>query len=139
PRPGSPPRKAQSRRWTAAAAIVWLVPWVQDTRKSNPRHEVIPMIEWRRQPRSVEKCPGMKILVIEDEKKTAAYLRKGLAENGFVVDVAGDGADGLHRARTEGYDLIILDVMLPEQDGWSVLTGLRQAGRQTLVLFLTAR
>jgi two-component system, OmpR family, copper resistance phosphate regulon response regulator CusR len=81
----------------------------------------------------------MKILVIEDEKKTAAYLRKGLAENGFVVDVAGDGADGLHRARTEGYDLIILDVMLPEHDGWSVLTGLRQAGRQTLVLFLTAR
>jgi two-component system copper resistance phosphate regulon response regulator CusR len=81
----------------------------------------------------------MKILVIEDEKKTAAYLRKGLAENGFVVDVAGGGADGLHRARTDGYDLIILDVMLPEQDGWSVLTGLRQAGRQTLVLFLTAR
>jgi len=81
----------------------------------------------------------MKVLVVEDEPKTAAYLAKGLGENGFVVDVAGDGADGLHRARTEGYDLIILDVMLPEQDGWSVLTGLRQAGRQTLVLFLTAR
>jgi two-component system copper resistance phosphate regulon response regulator CusR len=56
-----------------------------------------------------------------------------------VVDVARDGADGLHRARTGGYDLLILDVMLPRQDGWSVLAGLRQAGRQTLVLFLTAR
>jgi two-component system copper resistance phosphate regulon response regulator CusR len=81
----------------------------------------------------------MKILVVEDEKKTAAYLRKGLAENGFVVDVAHDGAEGLHRARSDAYDLVILDVMLPGRDGWSVLSELRQAGRGTLVLFLTAR
>jgi two-component system copper resistance phosphate regulon response regulator CusR len=81
----------------------------------------------------------VKVLVVEDEAKAAAYLRKGLAENGFVVDVAGDGVDGLHLARTGGYDLVILDVMLPGRDGWSVLTELRQAGNQAPVLFLTAR
>jgi two-component system copper resistance phosphate regulon response regulator CusR len=81
----------------------------------------------------------VKILVVEDEKKTAAYLNKGLAENGFVVDVARRGDDGLHLARTAAYDLIILDVTLPGLDGWSVLTELRQEGRQTPVLFLTAR
>jgi len=81
----------------------------------------------------------MKILVVEDEKKSAAYLRKGLAENGFVVDVAHDGAEGLHRARSGDYDLVVLDVMLPGRDGWSVLAELRQAGKGTLVLFLTAR
>jgi two-component system copper resistance phosphate regulon response regulator CusR len=81
----------------------------------------------------------MKILIVEDEVKTASYLRKGLSENGFVVDVAAGGEDGLHLARGGDYDLLILDVMLPGRDGWSVLTGLRQAGRQTPVLFLTAR
>ncbi len=81
----------------------------------------------------------MKILIIEDEKKTAAYLRKGLTENGFVVDLAPDGGEGLHLARSGRYDLIILDVMLPERDGWSVLSELRRAGCQTPVLFLTAR
>lgn len=81
----------------------------------------------------------MKILIVEDEKKTAAYLRKGLAENGFVVDVASQGEEGLYIARTGEYDLIILDVMLPERDGWSVIAELRRAGKQTPVLFLTAR
>ena len=81
----------------------------------------------------------MKILVIEDEKKTAAYLRKGLTEQGLVVDVADNGEDGLHLARDREYDAIILDVMLPRRDGWSVTTALRHAGRQTPVLFLTAR
>jgi two-component system copper resistance phosphate regulon response regulator CusR len=81
----------------------------------------------------------MKILVIEDERKTAAYLRKGLAENGFVVDIAPDGDGGLHQARDGDYDLVILDVMLPGRDGWSVIAGLRQAGKQTPALFLTAR
>lgn len=81
----------------------------------------------------------MKILVIEDEQKTAAYLRKGLTENGFTVDIAREGEDGLYAARTGGYELIILDVMLPERDGWSVLTDLRRAGKHTPVLFLTAR
>ncbi|MBI1852882.1 MAG: heavy metal response regulator transcription factor [Planctomycetes bacterium] len=81
----------------------------------------------------------MKILVVEDEKKAAAYLKRGLTENGFVVDVAADGEDGLHLARTSDYDLIVLDVMLPSRDGWSVLSELRRAGKQTPTLFLTAR
>ena len=81
----------------------------------------------------------MKILVVEDEKKAAAYLRKGLTENGFVVDVAADGDDGLHLARTGDYEIVVLDVMLPGRDGWSVIGELRRAGVQTPVLFLTAR
>ena len=81
----------------------------------------------------------MRLLVIEDERKTARYLRQGLAENGFEVDVAGRGDDGLRLARAGDYDLLILDVMLPGRDGWSVLTELRRAGKQTPVLFLTAR
>ena len=81
----------------------------------------------------------MRLLVVEDEGKTAAYLRQGLEENGFVVDVAPAGDDGLHLARTVAYDLVILDVMLPGLDGWAVVTAIRQEGRQTPVLFLTAR
>ena len=81
----------------------------------------------------------MKILVVEDEPKTASYLRNGLVENGFVADVSHGGNDGLHAASAGDYDLIILDVMLPERDGWSVLSALRGAGRSTPVLFLTAR
>jgi len=81
----------------------------------------------------------MRILVIEDEKKTGTYLRQGFSENGFVVEVCADGDDGLHQALTIEHDLIILDVMLPARDGWSVLAALRKAGRQTPVLFLTAR
>jgi len=81
----------------------------------------------------------MKILIVEDENKTASYLRKGLSENGFTVDVAQDGEDGLHLALAEDYDLVVLDVMLPQRDGWSVLSQLRRSGNQTPVLFLTAR
>lgn len=81
----------------------------------------------------------MKILVVEDEPKTASYLRNGLVENGFIADVSHRGDDGLHAASTGDYDLIILDVMLPERDGWSVLSALRAAGGSTPVLFLTAR
>jgi two-component system copper resistance phosphate regulon response regulator CusR len=81
----------------------------------------------------------MHILIVEDERKTASYLHKGLAESGFVVDVADRGDDGLHLALTLDYDLIVLDVMLPERDGWSVLAAIRQAGKQTPVLLLTAR
>src|SRR5262249_36647728 len=73
------------------------------------------------------------------EFKTAAYLGKGLSESGFLVDVANRGDDGLHLARTETYDAIILDVMLPGEDGWTVLAAVRGAGKQTPVLFLTAR
>ncbi|HTV83316.1 MAG TPA: heavy metal response regulator transcription factor [Acidobacteriaceae bacterium] len=81
----------------------------------------------------------MKILVIEDEVKTSGFLRKGLSEAGYVVDVAADGLEGLHLALEVKFDLIILDVMLPAADGWHVLAGLRGAGRKALVLMLTAR
>ncbi len=63
----------------------------------------------------------MKLLIVEDEPKTAAYLKKGLEENGFVADIAADGETGAYMARQGGYELVILDVMLPGQDGWSVL------------------
>ncbi len=81
----------------------------------------------------------MRILVIEDEIKTAKFLQKGLEEGGFVVDLAVDGLDGLHLAQEMEFDLIILDVMIPHLDGWQVLTLLRKFGRETPVLFLTAR
>jgi two-component system copper resistance phosphate regulon response regulator CusR len=80
----------------------------------------------------------MKLLVVEDDPKALATLVKGLGENGFVVDTAATGTDGLHLARTGGYDLVVLDVLLPGRDGWSVLRELRSAGVQTPVLFLTA-
>ncbi|HEY8750545.1 MAG TPA: heavy metal response regulator transcription factor [Tepidisphaeraceae bacterium] len=81
----------------------------------------------------------MKILVIEDEKKSALYLEKGLRESGYEVDVAEQGDVGLKMALEGEYDLIILDVMLPVRDGWSVMADLRKGGKQTPVLFLTAR
>ena len=81
----------------------------------------------------------MKILIIEDEAKTAKFLRKGLSEAGYVVDVAVDGLEGLHLGVEVDFDLIVLDVMLPALDGWEVHARLRQAGKRTLVLFLTAR
>jgi two-component system copper resistance phosphate regulon response regulator CusR len=81
----------------------------------------------------------VKVLVVEDEPKSAAYLSKGLGESGFVVDVAHDGEDGLSLARSGGYELIVLDVMLPRRDGLSVLAELRRGGAQTPVILLTAR
>jgi two-component system copper resistance phosphate regulon response regulator CusR len=81
----------------------------------------------------------VKILVVEDEPKTGDYLRQGLAEAGFVVDLARNGPDGLHLASSEDYDLVILDVMLPGLDGWGVIRALRKEGRMMPVLFLTAR
>ncbi|MDP2171482.1 MAG: heavy metal response regulator transcription factor [Rhodocyclaceae bacterium] len=76
---------------------------------------------------------------MEDELKTGDYLRQGLMEAGFVVDLARDGLDGLHLALTEAYALTILDIMLPGIDGWAVLQGIRKAGKDMPVLFLTAR
>ena len=81
----------------------------------------------------------MKILVVEDELKTGDYLRQGLMEAGFIVDLLRNGEDGLYAALSEAYDLAILDVMLPGMDGWSVLKGIRNSGRELPVLFLTAR
>jgi two-component system copper resistance phosphate regulon response regulator CusR len=81
----------------------------------------------------------MKILIVEDEAKTSEYLRQGLTEAGFVVDLARNGLDGHHLAMTERYDLIILDVMLPDIDGSRILQSLRETGNTVPVLFLTAR
>ena len=81
---------------------------------------------------------GMKLLVIEDEVKLAEYLRKGLTEEGFVVDVAHNGIDGLHLAVEGQYDVIVLDRMLPGIDGLGVLAALRQS-KPTPVLMLTAQ
>ncbi len=80
----------------------------------------------------------MRILIVEDEPKTAAYVRRGLTEQSYAVDVAHDGIEGLHLATSGDYDLVLLDVMLPGADGWSVLRALRRE-RQTPVLFLSAR
>jgi two-component system copper resistance phosphate regulon response regulator CusR len=81
----------------------------------------------------------MRILIVEDEKKTARYLRRGFTEKGFDVEVASDGAQGLREAQTGRYDLVLLDIMLPERDGWSVLEELRTSDKETPVLCLTAR
>jgi two-component system copper resistance phosphate regulon response regulator CusR len=81
----------------------------------------------------------MKILIVEDEPKTGDYLKQGLTEAGFSVDLARDGNDGLHLALTDKHDLAILDVMLPGKDGWAVLAGIRRAGKDMPVMFLTAR
>ena len=77
----------------------------------------------------------MRILIVEDEPKTGAYLRKGLTEAGYVVDWVEDGITGQHQAETEEYDLLVLDVMLPGQDGWTLLQNLRRS-KSTPVLFL---
>jgi two-component system copper resistance phosphate regulon response regulator CusR len=81
----------------------------------------------------------MKILIVEDEPKTVAYLTRGPEENGFVADVTDDGDDGAHLAQTGRYDLIILDVMLPTRDGWTIIRELRQRAIATPVLFDSAR
>jgi two-component system copper resistance phosphate regulon response regulator CusR len=81
----------------------------------------------------------MRILLIEDEKKTVAFLAKGLGEGGFTVDTAKDGEAGLKLARVARYDLLIVDVMLPKKDGWAVVAELRAEGKHTPILFLTAR
>jgi two-component system copper resistance phosphate regulon response regulator CusR len=81
----------------------------------------------------------MRILIVEDEPKSAAFLREGLSEAGFNVDVAEDGVDGRFKALQMDYDLIILDAMLPGLDGWSLLRELRNGGKSVPVLFLTAR
>ena len=81
----------------------------------------------------------MRLLVVEDDRKTGDYLRQGLAEAGFTVALARNGLDGHHLAVSERFDLVIMDVMLPDVDGLSIVRAIRDAGRQVPVLFLTAR
>ncbi|UPQ81370.1 heavy metal response regulator transcription factor [Pseudomonas knackmussii] len=80
----------------------------------------------------------MRILIVEDEPKTAEYLHQGLSESGYIVDKAATGVDGLHLARQHTYDLVVLDVNLPEIDGWGVLENIRR-NSSTRVIMLTAR
>ena len=82
---------------------------------------------------------GLRILIIEDEPKVAAYMRKGLIEQGFSVDVVDNGTAGLDQATTNPYDLTVVDVMLPFRDGWSIVERMRDADITTPVLFVTAR
>jgi two-component system, OmpR family, copper resistance phosphate regulon response regulator CusR len=81
----------------------------------------------------------MRVLVIEDEAKTANYLQKGLSEHGFVVDATASGEDGVKMAKEVKYDMIILDIMLPGRDGWSVMQELKATHAQVPILCLTAR
>ena len=81
----------------------------------------------------------MRVLVVEDEPKMQALLRRGLEEGGFAVDTVDDGSSAVHEAMHTGYDAIVLDVMLPGLDGFEVLQRLRAAERWTPVLMLTAR
>lgn len=81
----------------------------------------------------------MRLLVVEDDPRTAGFVKKGLAESGFAVDIASDGREGLHLARTGPYDLVVLDVMLPGLDGLSFIRELRASGRKTPVIVLSAR
>lgn len=81
----------------------------------------------------------MRVLVVEDEARLALYLRRGLEAEGYAVDVAQDGEEGLWLARTQPYDVILLDIMLPRRNGYQVCTDLRSEGNWTPVLMLTAK
>ncbi len=81
----------------------------------------------------------MRVLVVEDEKKVAAFIKRGLEEEGYQVDAVHDGEEAVQLAQAESYDLLILDVMLPRKDGLSVVRELRQSGILVPVLMLTAR
>jgi heavy metal response regulator len=81
----------------------------------------------------------MRILLVEDDKGASRFIKKGLQEKGYTIDVAFDGEEGLHFATSQVYDLIILDIMLPEMSGFEVLKGIRKKGIITPVIFLTAR
>ena len=81
----------------------------------------------------------MRLLIVEYEQKTGDYLKQGLSEAGFLVSLARTGLDGHHLAMTEEFDLLILDVMLPDVDGWRILQSIRESGQKTPVLFLSAR
>ncbi|MBI3772441.1 MAG: heavy metal response regulator transcription factor [Gammaproteobacteria bacterium] len=80
----------------------------------------------------------MKVLIIEDEPKTVTFLKKGFTEEGYIAEVAQDGVDGLHMATTGSYDVVVLDIQLPRQDGWAVLQEIRKRDQHQPVIILTA-
>src|SRR2546423_14988205 len=104
--------------------------------RSLRRSNLEAVIEWRRASPIMGR---MRVLLIEDKKKTAGFLAKGLQEDGLTVEVAHDGETGLDLARAKKFDLLIVDVMLPNKDGWAVVAELRKSGMRTPILFLTAR
>src|SRR5256714_3502641 len=104
--------------------------------RSLRRSNLEGVIEWRRASPIMGR---MRVLLIEDKKKTAGFLAKGLQEDGLTVEVAHDGETGLELARSKKFDLLIVDVMLPNKDGWAVVAELRKSGVRTPILFLTAR
>ncbi|WP_431042134.1 response regulator transcription factor [Streptomyces sp. P1-3] len=81
----------------------------------------------------------MRVLIVEDEKRLALSLAKGLTAEGFAVDVVHDGLEGLHQAGQSAYDLVILDIMLPGMNGYRVCSTLRAAGNDVPILMLTAK
>ncbi|WP_328950531.1 response regulator transcription factor [Streptomyces sp. NBC_01220] len=81
----------------------------------------------------------MRLLIVEDEKRLAVSLARGLTAEGFAVDVVHDGLEGLHRARDGAYDLVVLDIMLPGMNGYRVCAALRAAGHEVPILMLTAK
>jgi two-component system copper resistance phosphate regulon response regulator CusR len=81
----------------------------------------------------------MKLLIVEDEAKTASFLKRGFSEAGSLVHVASDGFEAKHQIKTESFELIVLDILLPGMDGWEILTWARGSGVQTPILLLTAR
>lgn len=81
----------------------------------------------------------LRVLIVEDEPKIAAFIKQGLEEEGYAVDVAQDGESALDYAESAQYDLLILDIMLPKKDGISVCQELRKRGIKTPILMLTAR
>ena len=94
-------------------------------------------IEWPHDIRVVTE-DVLKILIVEDEKKTGEYLTKGLTQAGFVVDLADNGLNGYHLAMTGDYDLLVLDIMLPDVNGWDIVRMLRAANKGMPILLLTA-
>jgi DNA-binding response OmpR family regulator len=81
----------------------------------------------------------MKILVVEDDRKVAGFIEQGLKEEGYVVDIAGDGEEGTMLAHVYEYDIILLDVVMPKKNGFQVAAELRREGRNTPILMLTSR
>jgi DNA-binding response OmpR family regulator len=81
----------------------------------------------------------MKVLLVEDDRKIASFVKKGLKEQGLIVDYCADGDEGYYLATTQAYDVIVLDIMLPGRDGLSILRGLREEKITASVILLTAR
>src|ERR1700704_137209 len=97
-----------------------------------------PIVRRRTGPERIARRGAMKLLIIEDDRETAAYLIKGLSESGYTIDHSGDGRDGLFLATSGSYDAIILDRMLPGMDGLALLGALRGAQIRTPALILSA-